>query len=132
MIEGLVQKGRITALCRQLFCPRDIVCDGGQGLVGLMGQCGRQLAERRQAGDVKEFVLQLMHPRLGLLALRQIANEADKMMFARKFELADADFDGERRPVFVQPRQKPGSSENGRRLRVDLALQEVRMLLTIG
>ena len=81
---------------------------------------------------MKELVLQLVHPRFGLLAFRQIANETDKMMFACKFELSDADFDGKRRPVFAQPRQKPGSSKNGRRLRVDLALQEDRMLLTIG
>jgi len=47
------------------------------------------------------------------------------MMFAGKFELADADFDGESTAVFVQARQKSGASENGRRACVEPSLGDV-------
>ena len=76
-----------------------VVADRRQRLVELVGERGGHLAHRAQARDVDELGLQFLQPRLGLLMLGEVADEAGEIGLAAGLHLADRQMHRERRAV---------------------------------
>jgi hypothetical protein len=81
---------------QQALAAAQIVADGRQRLVQLVGERRGHLAQRRQARDVHQFRLQVLQPPLGALALGEIADEAgEQPPLAPADHLADRELHGE-------------------------------------
>src|SRR6185295_4009018 len=78
LVHGVAQGRRaiVRARLEQTARSLEIVGDCRERLVELVGERRGHLAERGQARDMHDLRLQLLKPRLGLLALGEVANEA--------------------------------------------------------
>src|SRR5215510_9087222 len=89
-----------------------VVGNGGQWLIELVRQGRGHLAHGGEPRDVDELRLQLLQAGLGLLPLRQVANEAGEETLVARPHLADRKLDRKRRPVLALAHHHPADADD--------------------
>ena len=110
----------------------EIVGDGGERLVELMGECGGHLAQRRVARYVGELGLQLLQPGLGLLPLGQIADEAGEVALPARPHLAHGQLHGEGGAVLALADDEAADADDAPLAGAQVALHVTVMLAAVG
>ena len=97
LLSGAIERGfdlrrvGVGAISQQAARSLHVIADGRQRLIELVGQGGSHFAHRAEARDVDQFGLQFLQPRLGLLLLGEVADEARKEGLSCRIHLADGE-----------------------------------------
>jgi hypothetical protein len=121
--------GRLSSRRR---LPFQIVGNGRQRLVELVRQGRGHLAHGGEARDVHQLRLQFLQPRLGLLALAQVADEAGEEALAARVHLPDRQLHGERGAVLALSHHHPADADDAPLAGLQIAPQIAVMLLAVG
>src|SRR5208282_2753979 len=103
---------RIGACLEQPARTSEVVADGGERLVELMGECRRHLAHGRQARQMHQLRLQFVKLGLGFLSVGQISHETREMAAGAGAHFADGKVHGEGRTVLAPPRDHASDADN--------------------
>src|SRR5690606_65287 len=109
-----------------------VVCDGREGLVDLMGEGGGHLAERSEPRHVHEFRLELLQARLGLLPLREITDESGEISLATRACFSHSQFNGKGGPILALPHDDTADANDAPLTCREVTVHVAVVLLTIG
>ena len=125
-------RGVIGLSLQQPARAHHVVGDRRQRLVQLMRQRRGHLAHGAEARDVDQLGLQLLQPRLGLLPLAEVADEAGEEAPRRRVHLADGELDREGRAVLALGDDDAADADDPLFAGAQVAAEIAVMLLAIG
>ena len=109
-----------------------VVRDRGQRLVQLVRQRRGHLAHGGQPGDMHELGLQFLQPRLGLLALGQVADEAGEEALIARAHLADRKLHRKGRAVPALADDDPADADDSPLSGAEISLEVAVVILAVG
>jgi hypothetical protein len=109
----------------------EVVGDGRERLVDLVGQGRGHLAQRREARHVHQLRLQLLQPGLGLLALGEVADEAREIALAAGAHLAHRQLHGKGGAVLTLADDHTSDADDPPLAGIEVAVHVAVMLLAI-